>query len=525
MSTAQLALATPAPLADAPFEAPSPPLPLRWVRELPLAWMLAPLALVKLAAVLRAGIVDIDEADWSVAGRMLGHGAWPYVGFVEKKPLLSFLFYLPAAAAGSRQWVMQLVALGWIFATAVVVGRAAREWTRNDDAGRVASWLYALAACGSIPAVNAETMMNLPAAGALLWFVRAERSRTHRDAFVTGLLVAVASLFKHQAGILLVAFALALGWDAFSKRARASMRLLALFAGFTLPWALSAAVYWQSGHLREFLEWNVWRNLGYAAHTAGSPWARLFKGVALGIVLSAPLHWWLALRESRQAAADPVRRGLVLAFGLTWLPVALGARFYEHYFLQFAPVLAVLAAPGAVALFEEWDELRPKLRAALVAAAALPVLFWSGHGLGRTALGLAPLQETSAESIASWLRENTSPDDRLFVWGHWSPLYYLSDRLPGTRYYTTSVHVGDFDPQYLPAGFDAAHYVSQRDVQQTIGDLEHGKTAIVVDTAPARLHGWDRIPLSAVPALDAYVQSHYRLVAEPAGARVYLRRL
>src|SRR5437660_1586349 len=251
------------------LEPPPAPLPLQWLRDLPLAWLLVPLALAKLSAVV-FGILDIDESDWSIAGRLLGQGILPYVGFVEKKPILSFVFYLPAAVVGYRQWVMQLLALAWIFATALLAGRAAKEWTRDDDAGRAAAWLYVLAACGGIPAVNAETMMNLPAAAALWWFVRAERSRRLRDAALVGALVAAASLFKHQAGILLVAFALTLAWEWLRRRSREAARMAALVCGFTLPWLAVAAIYWRLGHLAEFFEWNVLRNLGYAAHAACS---------------------------------------------------------------------------------------------------------------------------------------------------------------------------------------------------------------------------------------------------------------
>jgi len=323
---AQLARVLPAGAPHLHLEPPPAPLPLQWMRELPLVWLLAPLLLVKLSA-FAFGILDIDESDWSIAGRLLGHGSLPYVGFVEKKPLLSFVFYLPAAIAGYHQWVMQLVALAWIFATAVVAGRAAREWTQDEDVGRAAAWLYALAACGGIPAVNAETMMNLPAAAALWWFVRAERSRTLRDAALAGALVAAASLFKHQAGILLAAFAFTMAWEWLRRRSRESLRIAALLCGFALPWVAVAALYFWLGHLAEFLEWNVWRNLGYAAHAAGSPWPRLFKGIALGALGAAPLQWWLAASEARLPTPDPVRKALVLAFGLTWIPVSLGGRF------------------------------------------------------------------------------------------------------------------------------------------------------------------------------------------------------
>jgi len=215
---------------------------------------------------------------------------------------------------------------------------------------------------------------------------------------------------------------------------------------------------------------------------------------------------------------------VVLAFGLSSIRVRAGGRLYTHYFLQFLPVLAILSAPAALSLAGRWDYLRPWGRRALAFFALFPVIFWAGHGFVRGIAGLCPLQERRAVEIAGWLRRNTEPTDRLFVWGHYSPLYYLADRLPGTRYYASSVHVGDFDPSHLPDGFDPRPYVSERDVRQTIEDLSRSGTRWFVDTAPSGLHDWNRMPLSAVAELDGYVREHYELVAEPAGARVYRRK-
>jgi len=186
--------------------------------------------------------------------------------------------------------------------------------------------------------------------------------------------------------------------------------------------------------------------------------------------------------------------------------------------------LSVLGAPAALALLERWGRLSAWSQRALAFFALFPVIFWAGHGFVRGFIAECPLQDPRAREIAGWVQQNTDQADRVFVWGHYSPVYYLSDRLPGTRYYTTSVHVGDFDPEHLPDGFDVRPYVSARDVRQTIDDLERSGTRWVVDTAPSMLHRWDRIPISVIPALDDYIRGHYEMVATPAGAHVYRRK-
>src|SRR6185312_2315828 len=99
--------------------------------------MLAPIVAVR-AGDVAFGAVDIDECDWLVTGRIIAHGGLPYVDFVEKKPILSFLFYAPVALTGGHPWIVQVLAIAWVFATCLVVARAAREWIGREEAGWVA---------------------------------------------------------------------------------------------------------------------------------------------------------------------------------------------------------------------------------------------------------------------------------------------------------------------------------------------------------------------------------------------------
>jgi hypothetical protein len=215
---------------------------------------------------------------------------------------------------------------------------------------------------------------------------------------------------------------------------------------------------------------------------------------------------------------------LVSALIVTWVPVCLGGRFYEHYFLQFAPSLAVLAGVGADRLLSSWSSLAKWKRLSAVALLMLPVLGSVGFCFFRGLIGQYPAQEPRTREVAAWLRSHSASGDRLFVWGHYTPLYWLAELDPGTRYLNTSVQMGNFDPGQLPAGFDVTPFRNAVDIQRTLEDLERRRPAWVVDTAPADIHHWSAVPLAKFPELEAYIQSHYALVASPGGAAVYRRR-
>jgi hypothetical protein len=236
--------------------------------------------------------------------------------------------------------------------------------------------------------------------------------------------------------------------------------------------------------------------------------------------------WILAVQETlrrSERAREPFRTAVLVSLWLTWLPVAAGGRFYEHYYLQFVPPLALAAAPRLAALLSGHARRPARVAAAAVfyVAAALYLAFTLTKGL----TGGFPGQDQKVVDVSRWLAANSRPDQSVFVWGDATSLYYLSQRKPGTRYLNCAVEVGNFDPSHLPRGFDVASHVSAPDVENTIADLERNQVGLVVDTSSASaIHDWDRLPLSQVTALASYIAENYRLVAMPAGVPVYARR-
>lgn len=489
------------------------------------AWLLLLAIVVLRAPGLLFGIVDIDESDLVVIGRILGEGGLPYVDFAEKKPLLLYLFYAPAALFGWQIWPMQVMAIGWCFATSLVVGRATRCFSGSIEAGAAAAWLCGLASACNVLSVNAELLLNLPAAAAMLFFLRAERGGGRRDDLLAGLCCALATLFKHQAGITLFAMEAALVYDLVVRRRGLQLaRQACLGLGFLVPWAVAAGLYVALGEWDAFYEWNVSRNLSYSVLGAGPAGLRLLAGVGLSVLFAAPLLWWAALRETRVGARhDGARVFLLASVWLTWVPVSLGGRFYSHYFLQFVPSLAILAGPYLAERLIGWPRLRRAARLWVVLGLALPVGSYTLYALTRGAIGQYPGQEPKTRALAAWLRENTAADATLFVWGHFTPIYYLAERGPGTRFYNTAMLVGDFDPEHLPERFDFTPYLAQADVALALQDLERRRPAYAVDTVPANIHSWGKVPFETVPTLAAYVWRHYREVARPGGAIVYRR--
>ncbi len=491
-----------------PSAAPQPALP-RWLCS---PWtLLAAVAILRLPAFVY-GLLDIDESDFALVARRIAQGAMPYVDIADIKPPLAFLAYLPSGIFDAVPlWPTHALAVFWVVATSLLLRAAAKDLTGSEEAGWAAAWLGLAAGLCELPKASTEMLMNLPSAAALWLWVRAEKEGSKRLDAAAGACIGAASLFRHQGAVLLLSLGAVL-----LARGRPG-RLLAMAAGFALPWALTGGFFAGAGHFAEFWDWVVRRNFAYTSLREG--WLGRFAEGALPSLAATLPAWVLAGRASIAAlrrGPSAIEAGLIASLAATCVAVAAGGRFYSHYFLQFVPILALLGAAEAASAVRKWPRLA-------IALSLLPALGLGGFAVARGMAKSYPGQEPRARAIAAWLERNTGPQERLFIWGHYSPIYLLSHRLPGTRYLTTSVHVGNFDPAHLPSGFDVSPYRSDMDVAQTLADLERNRVPVVVDTAGSGLHHWDRFPLSTVPALARYIEVHYRAVAEIAGARIYRR--
>lgn len=461
------------------------------------------------------GTVDNDETDFLLVGRLMSTGALPYVDVFDHKPPLLYLLFAPSAAFTWRLWPMQLVAVLVVTATCLVLARAATQWTGARAAGVAAALGCALASACNVVSVNAEILLNLPASVALLCFVSAEEKP--RYIFSCGCAIGVASLIKHQAGIMLVALAAA-------ELRRSPRRVPSLVCGFVAPWLVAVVPWVARGQLAAFYEWNVTRNLHYAAHSVGSPLARGLVGALAYGFAAAPLAWILACRRSRRwSGAGRIRFALVATLWMTWIPVSLGGRFYSQYYLQLVPALSLLAARPAAALWRMRRRLHRPLRRAALAAIVAPVLTVQAVHVGRGLAGQYPSQEPHTRAIAEWLRANTRADERIAVYGHFTPLYQEAERLPATRYIHTSLLFGNVDAMQLPAHVDTIRLRSLDDEAAFVADLERHRAEWLVDTSPADIKRWSKLPLAALPLVARYVAAHYRKVASPGGAAVYRR--
>jgi hypothetical protein len=484
-----------------------------------------------------------DEAIYGVVAREMLSGHVLYRDVVDHKPPLIYLTYALTQAVGGPIWGMRLLHLLTIlvvFATALLVADLTRRLRplESEHAPFVAALLYILFTTTLLDfdslAANCELFMMLPLTASLALYVRGAPEVRAPLLVASGALTAVAMFYKYQAAIHLPLYAahfaathrrqlgrLLLGWAAiavgFLGAAATGIGLLALLG------ALPSALFWF--------------RFNFAYIKEGLDPLEVLKRALVRVsfvVGSASFLWFVGLREavrSIRGRGAPSRMtglngligliGLMLGWlGASLLAIAVGGRFFGHYFHQATAPLAVLAGQAALGLW--------KRRRSLVAAwIGVPVTAFFLLGVFHTqVMAAAGNPDPDYDAMAGFVAAHSRPEESLVVWGNSPVLYFEAQRPLGSRFVFSNYLTG-LSPatrtQSDPA-VDASANVVPESWDMFEGDLATRKPALFVDLSPGDVAGYGKFPLTRFPRLQKVIASDYQVLGEVAGGRVWRRR-
>lgn len=463
--------------------------------------------LLLLTAALRtpAFVVDVfnsDETFLATQAEVIRDGGKLYKDAADRKPpLVPYLYAATFAAFGTTAlWSVRVVAMLAVALTALLLAlEARRRW--GNRAAWIAGVLMVLASVAFAPqdgqAANFEIFM-LPAmtAGVLL----ARRGR----GFSSGVAVAFATLAK-QTGAATLLPVLYLLWKQRGRRGAVDA-----LGGFTLPLILVAFAVGPG----DLLFWTTIGNGSYLGITRhfGMVLLTLLLMTAAFAAANLPIVWTLprGWRERRAAGRGNTDLWLWLLSGA--LSVAVGLRFFGHYFIQLLPPLVLLTT----SVLMRCDGRVVRRTIALSA------------GIATVAAGIAFLvrpfnEKAQYKSVATYLKVNASPRDRILVWGHVPEIYWASGRRPATRFLTSGFLSG-WEPG-RPGNDVHAEDATPGAWELFFEDFAAHPPEYLLDTAYSGIRGAQYYTIARYPALARVVYRDYEFVDMVDGIAVYKRRL
>ncbi len=490
---------------------------------------------------------NIDEANLAVAARMILDGDVLYRDIVDHRT--PFSYYATAALfafTGVSTTALHIFTAGLTAATAFLLFLFGRR-IRNTATGLWAAFIFgALASYLLHPAdayaLHTEWFLILfTSAAAWTFFNSPSTAPSFRRSLVIGALFAFAFLSKQPAlldlGVPLGTLLYLTAQRAIPLRAAfiSGCGLLLGFAAIVLP---IAALFAAIGAWPDvaFYTWS-YNTLYYAPETdwvdrlvapAGflHSLVRTYPLAAISCVLAAAV---LAVRVAQLRPSASILAARAAEFYLLlWLATSLAAaaasgRAFEHYFIQFLPPFACLAAwlPG------HWSaQLRPALR-----YTAIPLCLLLGISLLVTsarARRISPPPPDPALRVSEFIRHHSSPSDRIFVWGFNADIHLFTDRLPASRFLFCTFQTGLVPWTNLDPAIDTSYAIVPGAMDKLLADLQRTTPLFIVDCSSGPHRGFAKYPLRKFPALNSFVAQHYVEIDPtrypPQGFRLFMRR-
>jgi len=415
-------------------------------------WPWLALALILLLVVfvrvrLREIPLERDEGEYAYAGQVILQGIPPYqLAYNMKLPGTYASYALIMAVFGQSASGIHLGLAVVNVACIVLVFLLGRK-LMDDIAGIVAAAVYAMmsASPGVLGlAAHATHFVVLCALGGAWALWRAHETARERDFFLAGILFGLAFVMK-QHGVFFGVFAFTYAvWRCVAAGRRrpdnATMNLIWLTVGLTLPYLLTCLLMLATGVFKPFWFWTV----SYASEYASAVSVTMVHDILtyMGRVsvvenavfwilgaLGAVVMWW----EPRLRTALPFLLGLLLA-GIAAMVTGLQLR--HHYFVLVLPALALLnGVMVSRAVFLMRHDKSIELFLALGAVVLCGIGLISGLvSNGDVWFGLTPDQAgrkmfggslfTETQSLGEFIRQNTPANARLAVIGSEPEIYF-----------------------------------------------------------------------------------------------------
>jgi hypothetical protein len=498
----------------------------RWIQRHFVLTILAIVAVSRLPTFLYPLLAG-GEADYAVQTVEWMRGGIPYIDFVSDGSLMIHAWFrwifeifgeYNMLAVHVMDLLLVLVTIGGLYAFA-----------RYASGERVARWtavIYAVfQSLGSIKGVFAtlpEGLLNaFSVFGAYVFFKSMREDRPGMSLFA-GILIGISLVAKISGMVMVIACAASMVsfWYEQSEHRwhRYAEEFFLLLVGLVFPFVLMVSYVSDVGGLEGFIRWS-WAK-GFSSSDAGATLG------SAGMFFAATWALWLLagwivvhfIREGRWRAE--------FVFLSVWLMtsclfIAAWGWYSAHGLLQLLPPLAMLAA---ICVVDRWEQFfrgrrvgkRSMARINFAAAAmVLLIPFVASIAVHFVELGGLEDRDSSMMGVASYLKANAQPGERIFVWGHDSAIYFFSRRRPAARF---------IDCTYLTGG----HGVREPDLNAWVmlkRDFDRHPPAFIVDLSPTRRKGFGDFPAGEQLFLANYVHDHYRLAETLYGARIYVRRL
>src|SRR5215475_2350803 len=497
------------------------------------------LIIIALVVILRfptllPSMYNVDEAYYgTIANDTLDGGTFYRTAVDTKPPGIYYIYLAVFKVAGKNNLLaVHILTILVVVATALILrrigARVADDWGGAWSGIGYAVFVHTYRP-GDTLVANTEIFASLALVLSVLAFLQFGRKVGWGWLFLSGALIGAATLFRQPSAVTLAAMLAYLVYLWLIPRTQSLGRVLAagsgLATGFIAVIAGLALYYMWQGNLLDAYHWAWTFAIRYVdAETSFTYVLHPLVTVHLAVMLAWGLLWYFGIRQvietlrslRRNTAAPTQDVLLILWLVLSYLAIFIGWRFPGHYHLAVLPPLSILAGQ-AFSRFVAEQRRSPQqrwrwVRAGIIAAVALPAIgFLVGAFVVRT-------QTLNFLPIVQYIVKETTPNDRIFVWGSCPQLYSFSDRRMATRFVSCSHLVGAYASRPRQVT-DKGKSLLPGTWEMFRADWEAHPPALIIDMSTVDRF-WPAHPMTRYPVLRAFL-GEYRVETVIDGKTIY----
>lgn len=399
-----------------------------------------------------------DEGIYLTLGQAIRKGVMLYSQIHDNKP--PTLYYL--AAISQTVFGFRFLLLLFMIPTIYFFNRLS-QFFLSLKGSKIATFIFVILT--SIPLLegtiaNAEVFMLLPTIIGVLLLTKAKPNL--KNIIFSGLFLGLAFTIKIPVAI---EFAFLCFWlfiddlDSFKKVFSKIKNIIIFTIAFLLPITAWAIYYYFHGAFQEFLFASLLQNFGYiSSWSTGIQTASPASGGIIIRFLMLLISWALIFFLKIKKIISSKFSFLLFWFSATIFGALLSARPYPHYLIQVLPPLVLII----VELFNFKDK-KIEFLSLISVIFFISTLFkfkfyfypvfsyysnFYSYAIGQKSTSdyrkYFGSQINNVYEISEYIKNNTNPNDKIFVWGDEPYIYALSDRLPASKY-TVAYHIVDFN--------------------------------------------------------------------------------
>ncbi len=414
-----------------------------------LAGLLATIALVPTFA---AALPGRDQGVFLYAGQRILRGEVPYRDVWDHKgPLIYYINALGLLIGGGSVWGVRLLELLSLW-LATFVGLMVMEEAFGLTAAALSSFAWVVSLPALIDGGNVTEEYSLPLGFVSLWLAwrmgRNNRVRGHPA--LLGACMGLNLLIRpNNIGLQLTILAYLILSDLIAGRRRqgrmVALRTVLVAAGVV---GVALILFSSASGLGQFydayIRYNIYYSTAVPTDRLLSAWRGIRALLPSGLSIVALLAWGRGIIYLAGRKVE-TRGGPLVVIALVALPVevllsSMSGRAYDHYFVLWLPVMAILAAfvlQAVLGFARSRYSSRPRQRAADFVIAVGFVLATGAVPFTRMSPDLLRVLTGGPESdppLVEYIIRHTSEEDYLLVWGAETTYNFLSGRPSPSRF-------------------------------------------------------------------------------------------